>query len=75
MTAKKINLHEIILRIVGEMQPISSKEIWCEMGESLHYDLMPSQIEVNHRLEQMEKRKILERVSSNDGKEKYTLVE
>lgn len=75
MTAEKINLSEIILRIVGEMQPISSKEIWWEMGESLHSDLMPSQIEVNHRLEQMEKKKILKRISSNDGREKYTLVE
>jgi len=75
MTAEKINLYEIILRIVGEMQPISSKEIWWEMGESLHSDLMPSQIEVNHRLEQMEKKKILKRISSNDGREKYTLVE
>jgi len=74
-TTKQCNLNEIILKIVRQMQPISSDEIWWEMGESLKPDSMPSQIEVNQRLEQMEKRKILKRISSNNGREKYTLVE
>lgn len=73
-TTREFNLDEIILEIVRGMQPISSEEIWWEMGENLNSESMPFQIEVNRRLEKMEKRKILKKVSLNGGKEKYTMV-
>lgn len=76
MTTKTFNLDEIILKIVREMQPISSKEIWWEIGEMLDGVSMPTQEEVHQRLKEMERRKILEKVRLNSGdKEKYTSVE
>jgi DNA-binding Lrp family transcriptional regulator len=75
-TTKKFNLDEIILKIVREMQPISSKEIWWKTGEMLDGVSMPTQEEVYQRLEEMEQGKILEKFRINSGeKEKYTLVE
>ena len=76
MTTKTFNLDEIILKIVREMQPISSKEICWEIGELLDGVSIPTQEEVHQRIEEMEQRKILEKVRANNGeKEKYTLVE
>jgi len=46
-----------------------------EMGENLAIESMPSQIEVNQRLKEMEERKILGRVRVSSGKEKYILAE
>ena len=75
-TTKKFNLDEVLLKIVREMQPISSKEIWWEIGEMLDGVSMPTQEEVYQRLEEMERRKILEKVILNSGdKGKYTSAE
>ena len=71
---KQFNLDKIILEIVREMQPISSEEVWMEIGENLDLESMPSQTEVNQRLEKMEKRGILVRVRLNSEKERYTVV-
>lgn len=71
---KQFNLDKIILEIVREMQPISSEEVWMEIGENLDLESMPSQTEVNQRLEKMEKRGILVRVRLNSGEERYTVV-
>ena len=72
---KQFNLDKIILDIVREMQPISSEEVWMEIGENLDLESMPSQTEVNQRLEKMEKRGILVRVRLNSENERYTVVE
>ena len=74
-TIKKSNLDKIIWEIVRGMQPISSEEIWWEVGEMLDCVSMPTREEVHQRLEKMEHRKILERARLNSGKEKYTLIE
>ena len=71
---KQFNLDKIILDIVREMQPISSEEVWMEIGENLDLESMPSQTEVNQRLEKMEKRGILVRVRLNSEQERYTVV-
>ncbi len=71
---KQFNLDKIILEIVREMQPISSEEVWMEIGENLDLESMPSKTEVNQRLEKMEKRGILVRVILNSGEERYTVV-
>ena len=77
MNSKKeeINLDEIILEIVREMQPISSKEIWMEIGENLDLESNPSQEEVNQILEKMEKEEILESIKLKSEEEKYTVLE
>ena len=74
-TKKKFNLDKITLDIVKEMQPISAEEIWMEIGENLDLESMPSQTEVNQRLEKMEKRGILVRVRLNSENERYTVAE
>ena len=71
---KQFNLDKIILEIVREMQPISSEEVWMEIGENLDLESMPTQTEVNQRLEKMEKRGILVRVRLNSENERYTVV-
>jgi DNA-binding Lrp family transcriptional regulator len=73
-TKKQFNLDKIILDIVKEMQPISSEEVWMEIGENLDLESKPSQTEVNQRLEKMEKRGILVRVRLNSEEERYTVV-
>jgi DNA-binding Lrp family transcriptional regulator len=73
-TKKQFNLDKIILDIVKEMQPISSEEVWMEIGENLDLESKPSQTEVNQRLEKMEKRGILLRVRLNSEEERYTVV-
>ncbi len=73
-TKKRFNLDKIILEIVREMQPISSEEVWMEIGENLDLESKPSQTEVNQRLEKMEKRGILVRVRLNSEEERYTVV-
>ena len=77
MNSKKeeINLDEIILEIVREMQPISSEEIWMEIGENLDLESNPSQEEVNQILEKMEKEEILESIKLKSEEEKYTVLE
>ena len=77
MNSKKeeINLDEIILEIVREMQPISSEEVWMEIGENLDLESNPSQEEVTQILEKMEKEKILESIKLKSEEEKYTVVE
>ena len=75
-TPQKFNLDEIILKIVRNMQPISSKEIWWEIGEMLNGASMLTQEEVHKRLKEMERKKILVKVRLNNGdKGKYTSVE
>ena len=74
-TTKTFNLDEIILKIVREMQPISSKEIWWEIGEMPDGVSMPTKEEVHQRLEEMERIKILEKVRLNsEDKGKYTSI-
>lgn len=68
-------MDEIILEIVREMQPISSEEVWMEIGENLDLESNPSQEEVNQILEKMEKEKILESIKLKSEEEKYTVVE
>jgi len=68
-------LDEIILEIVREMQPISSEEVWMEIGENLDLESNPSQEEINQRLDKMEKENILERNSFKSEEEKYMVVE
>ncbi len=77
MNTKKneFNLDEIILEIVREMQPISSEEVWMEIGENLDLESNPSQEEVNQRLDKMEKENILKRSSFKSEEEKYMLVD
>ncbi len=77
MNTKKegFNFDEIILEIVREMQPISSEEVWMEIGENLDFESNPSQEEVNQILEKMEKEKILESTKLKSEEEKYTVVE
>ncbi len=68
-------MDKIILEIVREMQPISSEEVWMEIGENLDLESNPSQEEVNQILGKMEKENILESIRSKNGEEKYTVVE
>ncbi len=72
---KKFNLDEIILKIVREMQPISSIEVLLEVGENVDVESKPSQINVNQILEKMEKENILKRIRLKNKEEKYILVE
>jgi len=72
---KEFNLDEIILEILREMQPISSEEVWMEIGENLDLESNPSKEEINQRLDKMEKENILESIRSKNGEEKYTVVE
>ena len=73
LTSKEINLDEIVLKIIEEMQPISANAVWCEIGESWSLKQVLSQIEITQRLEKMENEKILEKVVSNNGNEKYII--
>ena len=77
MNTKKdeFNLDEIILEIVREMQPISSEEVWMEIGENLDLESNLSQEEAKQILEKMEKEKILKSIRSKSREEKYTVVE
>ncbi len=68
-------MDEIILEILREMQPISSEEVWMEIGENLDLESNPSQEEINQRLDKMEKENILERSSFKSEEEKYMVVE
>ena len=68
-------MDEIILEIVREMQPISSEEVWMEIGENLDLESNPSQEEINQRLDKMEKENILGRSSFKNDEEKYVVVE
>ena len=72
-TARQYNLNDIIVGVVRDMQPITNRGIWLEIGETLNTYPTPSQQEVNLRLEQMEKRKILKKIMFPDGKEKYLM--
>ncbi len=72
---KEFNLDEIILEIVRRMQPISSEEVWMEIGENLDLESNPSQEEVNQRLDKMEKENILKRSSFKSEEEKYMVVD
>jgi hypothetical protein len=72
---KKFNLDEIILKIVREMQPISSIEVLLEVGENVDVESKPSQINVNQILEKMEKENILKRIRLKNKEEKYISVE
>ena len=72
---KRFNLDKIILEIVREMQPISSEELWLEIGENLDLESKPSQTEVDQILEKMEKEEILERIRLKSEEEKYIVVE
>ena len=70
-TTYKCNVDEMILKIIGDMQPISSKEIWCEIGENVNLKEMLSQMEIRQRLERMENDEVLERLMTDRGSEKY----
>ena len=72
---KEFNLDEIILEIVRRMQPISSEEVWMEIGENLEFESNLSQEEINQRLDKMEKENILGRSSFKNDEEKYVVVE
>ena len=72
---EEFNLDEIILEIAREMQPISSQEIWMEIGENIDLESNPSQEGVSQILDKMEKEKILESTKSKNQEEKYTVVE
>ena len=71
---EEFNLDEIISEIVRKMQPISSEEVWMEIGENLDLESNPFQTEINQRLEKMEKRKILIKVRLKNMEEGYTIV-
>ncbi len=70
---KEFNLDEIILEIVREMQPISSEEVWMEIGENLDLESNPSQEEINQRLDKMGKENSGNSFKSEE--EKYMVVE
>jgi hypothetical protein len=70
---KEFNLDEIILEIVREMQPISSEEVWMEIGENLGLESNPSQEEINQRLDKMGKENSGNSFKSEE--EKYMVVE
>jgi len=72
---KKFNLEDIILKIVREMQPISSQEVLLEIGENVDLEAKPSQININQILEKMEEGEILERIRLENEEEKYMVVE
>ena len=72
---KEFNLDEIILEIVRRMQPISSEEVWMEIGENLEFESNLSQEEINQRLDKMEKENILGRSTFKNDEEKYVVVE
>jgi len=71
---EEFNLDKIILEIVRKLQPISSEEVWMEIGENLDLESNPFQTEINQRLEKMEKRKILIKARLNNNEEGYTIV-
>ena len=71
----RFNLDEIILKVVREMQPISSEELWLEIGEKSDLESKPSRTEVDQILGKMEKEEILERIRLKSDKEKYTVIE
>ena len=72
-TTDKFNADEMILKIIEDMQPISSKEVWCEIGENVSLGQMLTQIEIRQRLEKMENDGVLERLVTDRGNEKYIL--
>jgi len=72
---KKFTLDEIILKIVRERKPISSKELFLETCENVNLESKPSQTEVDQRLENMEKEGILGKVRLKSEKGKHTMVE
>ena len=72
--AKQYNLNDIVVGVVRDMQPISGRGIWLEIGEALNAYPTPSQQEVNLSLDQMEKRKILKKIKFPDGREQYVMI-
>ena len=68
-------MDKIILEIVRGMQPISSEEVWMEIGENLDLESNLSQEEAKQILEKMEKEKILESTKLKSEEAKYTVVE
>ncbi len=45
----EFNLDKIILEIVRKLQPISSEEVWMEIGENLDLESNPFQTEINQK--------------------------
>ena len=72
---KTSNLDKIILDLVSEMQPISSEELWLEIGENLGLEAGPSKEEIDQRLEKMVKKKVLIKVGLKSEIEGYTVVQ
>jgi DNA-binding PadR family transcriptional regulator len=72
---KESDLDEIILEIVRKMQPISSEEVWMEIGENLDLESNPPQEEINQRLDKMEKKNFLRRSNFKQEEEKYMVME
>jgi predicted transcriptional regulator len=71
---QSLNLEKVILELVGKMQPISSEELWLEIGENAGLEQGPSQAEVHQLLEKMAKKKILGKVKLHNKEARYTIV-
>jgi hypothetical protein len=71
---KRPNLKHIILDIVREMQPISCKNLWLELGENLDFESNKAKKEVMQILGGMEKKNILDRIRFKKKEEKYIVI-
>jgi len=53
------NIGEVILKIIKDYQPITTMDIWFELGEDDRYKGIISRAEVNDHLSQLGKQKII----------------
>ena len=72
---KRPNLKHIILDIVREMQPISYKNLWLELGENLDFESNKAKKEVMQVLGGMEKKNILDSIRFKKGEWIYIVIE
>ena len=67
-------LDKIIVKIVREMQPISSENVWFEITENSPTQSTLSLQDIQERLQQMKKKKTVKTMPANSGKDRYMLT-
>jgi len=68
------DLVEIILNIIADYQPITTMDIWFELGEDERYKGIVSRAEVNEILSQFEKQKMIIKGDDDKWKIKKSLT-
>jgi len=68
------NIGEVILKIIANYQPITTMDIWYELGEDSRFEDGITYDEVNEILLQLERQKMIVRVEDDKWKIKTIVV-